>query len=337
MLLLCGQAARGLRLRIKSLQINGFKSFVDKTAFAFQPGITAIVGPNGCGKSNVVDAIRWAMGEQAPRRLRGKGMEDVIFAGSDARAPVGLAEVVLTFDNADGLAPPEYAEYAELQVSRRLYRDGESEYLINKTPVRLRDVLDFFRDTGIGTKGYTIVEQGRIAEIVSAKPEERRSLIEEAAGISRYNARREEAQSKLETTEQNLERASEVTEELAGRLRSLARQVEKANLYRRLKSEMRQGEIFLGLARYAGLAGDRKALTERLGAARTDEEARVREVATREEEIHSARQELEVLETGFQRLKDDQSELEATRREKESARQYQSREADTLEKRIVEL
>ena len=114
-------------MRIKSLQITGFNSFVDKTAFAFQPGITAIVGPNGCGKSNVVDAIRWAMGEQAPRRLRGKGMDDVIFAGSEARAPVGLAEVVLSFDNADGVAPPEFAEYAEIQVSLRLYRDGESE------------------------------------------------------------------------------------------------------------------------------------------------------------------------------------------------------------------
>ena len=133
------------------------------------------MGPNGCGKSNVVDAIRWAMGEQSPRRLRGKGMEDVIFAGSEARAPVGMAEVVLTFDNADGVAPPAFAAYAEIQVARRLYRDGESEYLINKVPVRLRDVQDFFRDTGIGTRGYTIVEQGRIAEIVSAKPEDRRS------------------------------------------------------------------------------------------------------------------------------------------------------------------
>jgi chromosome segregation protein len=178
-------------LRIKSLEIAGFKSFVDKTRFEFGSGTTGIVGPNGCGKSNVVDAIRWSMGEQSPRRLRGKGMEDVIFAGSEDRPPVGMAEVVLAFDASGGGAPPAFAAYAEIQVARRLYRSGESEYLINKVPVRLRDVQDFFRDTGIGTRGYTIVEQGRIAEIVSAKPEDRRSIIEEAAGISKYKARRQ--------------------------------------------------------------------------------------------------------------------------------------------------
>jgi len=176
-------------LRIKSLQISGFKSFVDKTVFSFKPGITGVVGPNGCGKSNVVDAMRWAMGEQSPRRLRGKGMDDVIFAGSEVRAPVSMAEVVLTFDNSDGLAPAAYAEFSEIQVSRRLYRSGESEYLLNKTSVRLRDVLDFFRDTGIGTKGYTIVEQGQIASIVSAKPDERRALREKLRGLSAVERR----------------------------------------------------------------------------------------------------------------------------------------------------
>ncbi|HET6303972.1 MAG TPA: AAA family ATPase, partial [Myxococcota bacterium] len=136
-------------MRIKSLQIQGFKSFVEKVVFEFEPGITGIVGPNGCGKSNVVDAMRWAMGEQSPRRLRGKGMEDVIFAGSETRPALGMAEVVLSFDNSAGIAPPAFAAYGEIQISRRLYRSGESEYLINKVPCRLRDVLDFFRDTGI--------------------------------------------------------------------------------------------------------------------------------------------------------------------------------------------
>ncbi len=232
-------------MRIKSLQIHGFKSFVDKTAFSFERGITGIVGPNGCGKSNVVDAMRWAMGEQSPRHLRGKGMEDVIFAGSDARAAVGLAEVVLTFDNADGVAPPEFAAYGEIQVSRRLYRTGESEYLINKTPVRLRDVLDFFRDTGIGTKGYTIVEQGRIAEIVSAKPEERRVLIEEAAGIGKYKARRREAERKLEGTDQNLLRVSDVLGEIRRQISSLERQAKKAARYKRLRELQRVLELSL--------------------------------------------------------------------------------------------
>jgi chromosome segregation protein len=150
-------------VRIKSLELNGFKSFIDKTRLEFKDGITGIVGPNGCGKSNVVDAIRWVMGEQSPRRLRGKGMEDVIFAGSEGRAAVGMAEVILTFDNGEGNGPAALSSYSEIQIARRLYRDGESEYLMNRTPCRLRDIHDFFRDTGIGTKGYTIVEQGHIA------------------------------------------------------------------------------------------------------------------------------------------------------------------------------
>jgi len=279
-------------LRIKSLQITGFKSFVDKTAFAFQPGITAIVGPNGCGKSNVVDAIRWAMGEQAPRRLRGKGMEDVIFAGSEARAPVGLAEVVLSFDNGDGLAPPEFAEYAEIQVARRLYRDGESEYLINKTPVRLRDVLDFFRDTGIGTKGYTIVEQGRIAEIVSAKPEERRSLIEEAAGISKYKARRVEAERKLEGTEQNLVRVRDVLGEIRRQIGSIERQAKKAARYKRLREVQRVLELSLAAEERAALGAEMEAAGMRLGALRDAAAGAEARLAEREAALEQRRLEL---------------------------------------------
>ena len=274
-------------MRIKSLQIAGFKTFVDKTAFSFERGITGIVGPNGCGKSNVVDAIRWAMGEQSPRHLRGKGMQDVIFAGSDARAAVGMAEVVISFDNADGIAPPEFASYGEIQVSRRLYRSGESEYLINKTPVRLRDVLDFFRDTGIGTKGYTIVEQGRIAEIVSAKPEERRVLIEEAAGISKYKARRREAERKLEGTEQNLVRVRDVLGEIKRQISSLERQAKKAAAYKRLRELQRVVELSL-------------ASEERRELALAIEQARVRVTAVRDQvaavEANLAEREAEVAE-----------------------------------------
>ena len=232
-------------MRIKSIQIHGFKSFVDKMLFEFRPGITGIVGPNGCGKSNVVDAMRWAMGEQSPRRLRGKGMEDVIFAGSDARPPVGMAEVLLTFDNANGTAPPAFAAFTEIQIARRLYRSGESEYLINKTPCRLRDVQDFFRDTGIGTRGYTIVEQGQIASIVSAKPEDRRYLIEEAAGIGKYKARRQEAERKIEGTEQNLVRVNDVLGEIKRQIGSLERQARKAARYKRLKETQRLLEVSL--------------------------------------------------------------------------------------------
>jgi chromosome segregation protein len=232
-------------VRLKSLELHGFKSFVDKTAIRFQPGITAVVGPNGCGKSNVVDAMRWVMGEQSPRRLRGKGMDDVIFAGSEGRAPVGMAEVILTFDNSQGTAPPAFAAYSEIQIARRLYRTGESEYLLNKVPCRLRDVQDFFRDTGIGAKGYTIVEQGRIAEIVSAKPEERRSLIEEAAGIGKYKARRREAESKIESTQQNLLRVNDVLGEIRRQIASIERQARKAARYKRLRETLRVLELSL--------------------------------------------------------------------------------------------
>ena len=242
-------------MRLKSLELHGFKSFVDRTTVSFKPGITAVVGPNGCGKSNIVDAMRWVMGEQSPRRLRGKGMEDVIFAGSEGRSPVGMAEVVLTFDNRDGSGPAGFAAYSEIQISRRLYRSGESEYRLNKVPARLRDVHDFFRDTGIGTKGYTIVEQGRIAEIVSAKAEERRSLIEEAAGIGKYKARRREAESKIASTEQNLLRVNDVLSEIRRQISSIERQAKKAARYKRLRETLRVLELSLAV-------DDRRALTD---------------------------------------------------------------------------
>jgi len=232
-------------VRIQSLQVHGFKSFVDRTVFSFKDGVTAVVGPNGCGKSNVVDAIRWVMGEQSARRLRGKGMDDVIFAGSETRPPIGMAEVVLTFDNEDGTGPGAYSSYSEIQICRRLYRSGESEYLINKSPARMKDVHDFFRDTGIGAKGYTIVEQGKVAEIVSAKAEERRILIEEAAGITKYKARRREAEGKIKSTELNLTRVKDVLGEIRRQISSLERQAKKAARYKRLRETQRVLELSL--------------------------------------------------------------------------------------------
>ncbi len=248
-------------MRLKSLELHGFKSFADKTVLQFKPGITGVVGPNGCGKSNVVDAMRWVMGEQAPRRLRGKGMEDVIFAGSEGFSPVGMAEVTLSFDNSEGTAPPAFAAYSEIAISRRLFRSGESEYLMNRTPCRLRDVQDFFRDTGIGTKGYTIVEQGKIAEIVSQKAEERRALIEEAAGIGKYKARRREAESKIKSTEQNLLRVNDILTEIRRQIGSIERQARKAAKYKRLRETLRVLELSLA-------ADDRRALAAGIEQAR---------------------------------------------------------------------
>src|SRR5262245_1602729 len=185
-------------MHIKKLEICGFKSFVDRTVIHFDHDVIGVVGPNGCGKSNVVDAIRWALGEQSAKALRGKAMGDVIFNGSESRPQAGFAEVTLTFDNGDPAMaqqlPLEYREYPEIAVTRRLYRgDGENEYFINKTPVRLRDVTDVFLGTGVGRKAYSIVEQGKIGLIVSARAEDRRVLIEEAAGITKYKARKRQA------------------------------------------------------------------------------------------------------------------------------------------------
>ncbi len=317
-------------MRIKSLQITGFKSFVDKTAFSFDTGISGVVGPNGCGKSNVVDAIRWAMGEQSPRRLRGKGMDDVIFAGSDARAPVGLAEVMLTFDNADGIAPPEFAAYSEIQVARRLYRTGESEYLLNKTPCRLRDILDFFRDTGIGTKGYTIVEQGRIAEIVSAKAEERRTLIEEAAGISKFKARRREAESKLKSTDQNLLRVKDVLGEIRRQISSIERQARKAAQFKRFREQQRVLELSLASEERVELLGELESGRGRLQGLRDDAIAAETRLAEREAGLEQRRLDLadreRILSLGNEAL----FQLRTTIKELESQISYERRERASL-------
>jgi len=222
-------------MHIKKLEICGFKSFVDRTTIHFDHDVIGVVGPNGCGKSNIVDAIRWCMGEQSPRQLRGKSMDDVIFTGSDSRHPSGFAEVTLTFANEGGEdaagLPLEYREYPEIAVTRRLFRDGTSEYLINKTQVRLKDVTDLFLGTGVGSKAYSIVEQGKIGMIVSAKPEDRRLLIEEAAGITKYKHRKKQAEKKMELTRQNLLRVGDIVAEIDRNLGQLKRQAAKAERY----------------------------------------------------------------------------------------------------------
>lgn len=229
-------------MRIRKLEIAGFKSFVDRTVIRFDEDVIGIVGPNGCGKSNIVDSIRWCMGEQSAKHLRGRAMSDVIFNGSESRGPHGMAEVTLTFDNTDPAAaltlPIEYREYAEIAVTRRLYRDGTSEYLINKTVVRLKDVTDLFLGTGVGTKAYSIIEQGKIGLIVSARAEDRRMLIEEAAGITKYKARKKQAELKMEQTRQNLLRIGDIVSEIQRSLSSLKRQAAKAERYVAYRKEL---------------------------------------------------------------------------------------------------
>ncbi|AKT42225.1 chromosome segregation protein SMC [Chondromyces crocatus] len=229
-------------MRIRKLEISGFKSFVDRTLIHFDSDVIGIVGPNGCGKSNIVDAIRWCIGEQSAKHLRGKSMSDVIFNGSETRPMHGMAEVTLTFENSDpesaAQLPLEYKDYAEIAVTRRLYRDGTSEYLINRTQVRLKDVTDLFLGTGVGTKAYSIIEQGKIGLIVSARPEDRRMLIEEAAGITKYKARKRQAEQKMEQTRQNLLRVGDIVSEIQRSLASLKRQAAKAERYVAYRKEV---------------------------------------------------------------------------------------------------
>jgi chromosome segregation protein len=317
-------------LRIKSLEISGFKSFADRVVLSFQPGITGIVGPNGCGKSNVVDAMRWCMGEQAPRRLRGKGMEDVIFAGTELRGSVGLAQVVLTLDNAEGRAPAAFAGYPEIQIARRLYRSGESEYLINKTTCRLRDVHDFFRDTGIGTRGYTIVEQGQIASIVSAKPEDRRHLIEEAAGIGKYKARRQEAERKLEGTEQNLLRVSDVLGEIRRQIQSLERQARKAARFKRLQARVQLLELSLAADDRRELIAEIDAANRRLATQRDEAQASALRLSEREADLERLRLELAERERAVVARSEVLFGLRSEIKQFESRIEYEQRERETL-------
>lgn len=237
-------------MRIKKLELCGFKSFKDKTVIHFDAGITGIVGPNGCGKSNIVDALTWVMGEMSAKDLRGSSMEDVIFAGSEGYAPMGMAEVSLTLENDGGPFPVKYLKHSEIMVTRRLNRSGESEYLINKEPARLKDIQEIFMDTGAGSKGFSIVAQGAIGKIITAKPEDRRNLIEEAAGITKFKVRKRESQRKLQSTEQNLVRLQDIIGEQKRQLDSLQRQAQRAERYRTLKNEVREKDLWLSSQNY---------------------------------------------------------------------------------------
>ena len=230
-------------MRLKRLEMIGFKSFAQRTIVELNPGITAVVGPNGCGKSNIVDALRWAMGEQSARHLRGQQMEDVVFNGSDSLPATGMAEVSIIFDNEDGRSPAEYSSFSEIMVTRRLFRSGESEYAINKVGCRLKDVVELFLGTGVGSKAYSIVEQGKVDELVNSKPEERRGLIEEAAGTSKYKSRKTVAEKKLERTHQNLLRVTDIVREIERQIRSMELQAKKAERYRALKSELKEKDL----------------------------------------------------------------------------------------------
>ena len=263
---------------LKSIEIQGFKSFPDPTHLTFSDGITAVVGPNGSGKSNIADAIRWVLGEQSVRTLRGGRMEDVIFGGTRERSPMGFCQVELTVDNSDGAIP---LEYAEVTVTRRYYRSGESEYFINRKAVRLRDVRELFMDTGLGEGGYSIIGQGRIDEILSVRSVERREIFEEAAGISKVRLRREESSRRLEKAEENLTRIRDIITELEGRVEPLRQQADKARQYLQYRDQLRQIEVGAAVDRLDRLEGLIKT-------ARVDSDNAERMLAARRSELEQA-------------------------------------------------
>lgn len=310
-------------MRIKKLELVGFKSFKDRTVIHYDAGITGIVGPNGCGKSNIVDALVWVMGEMSAKHLRGSSMEDVIFAGAEGYAPMGMAEVSLTLENDGGPFPVKYLNHSEIMITRRLHRSGESEYLINKEPARLRDIHEIFMDTGAGSKGFSIIEQGAIGRIVTAKPEERRTLIEEAAGITKFKARKRESQRRLKTTEANLVRLQDIISELKRQIDSLQRQAQRAERYRKLKTEIEDIELWVASVEYQQL----NEKTE--NAQRTYDEAKEQEV--------TASAELSQIDALLQTLKADLAEQERQIQIKQQANKDLNDNIRTKEKGIQEL
>jgi len=321
-------------VKIKKLHIVGFKSFVDQTTVHFDHDITCVVGPNGCGKSNIVDAIKWCMGEQSPSRLRGKHMEDVIFSGAEGRGPHGFAEVTLTFDNTDGLAPAEYSEYEEIQVTRRLDRQGNSDYLINRTPVRLLDVTNLFLGTGVGKRAYSIIEQGRIGFIVTSKPEDRRSMIEEAAGISKFKLSKRAAERKMDQTRQNLLRVTDIIGELERSLASLKRQAQKAERYKRYKKEMRDLDLWVASHRFLELRGQLVSVSASLSRATEDVRSSRTELVAKEASVEAERVSLQRLGTEVERGQARTYELDNSVRQLEGLiRQQRDRQAALVERR----
>jgi chromosome segregation protein len=399
-------------MRIKRVEIIGFKSFCDRAVVNISEQITGVVGPNGCGKSNIVDAIRWCMGEQSAKHLRGKAMEDVIFAGSETRGPAPMAEVSLTFDDvgfshetlelarhsdeaeteraldaidtagvepaadavvdavekiealpeteaeapkavfldkegnptlsateevaqilADKAPEFDFARYTEVTITRRLYRDGTSSYFINKTPCRLRDITDFFLGTGVGTKAYAIIEQGRIGQIVSSRPQDRRMIIEEAAGITKFKVKKKAAEKKLDQTRQNLMRVSDIVTELDKRMGTLRRQAQKAERYRKYRAEMKDIELWKGAHRWLELSAEGRLVSGRLDEARVELEDTRTEWAAKDAHVVAERAELSLEERRLVGVQEVVYELDNRIRLGESKIGFERREAEELEHR----
>ncbi len=277
-------------MRLKSIKLAGFKSFVDPTTTNFPENLTAVVGPNGCGKSNIIDAVRWVMGESSAKHLRGESMADVIFNGSNARKPVAQASIELIFDNSDATVTGEYGKFNEISVKRQVTRDGQSNYFLNGTKCRRKDIADIFLGTGLGPRSYAIIEQGMISRLIEAKPEELRVYIEEAAGISKYKARRRETENRIRRTRENLERLTDIRDELERQLERLSRQASAAEKYKQYKEEERLKGAQLKALRWKGLDSQVKQLDFVIGELDVSMEAKVAEQRHVDAEVERLRE-----------------------------------------------
>ena len=300
---------------LKNIEVHGFKSFAQKINFEFHNGITGIVGPNGSGKSNVGDAVRWVLGEQSAKQLRGGNMQDVIFSGTETRKPLSFASVAITLDNSDHKLP---VDYNEVTVTRRLYRSGESEYLINGSNCRLKDIQEMFYDTGIGKEGYSIIGQGQIDKILSGKPEDRRELFDEAAGIVKFKRRKNTTIKKLEEEKSNLVRVTDILNELTKQLGPLEKQAETAKIYLSRRDELRELDVNLFLLEYDHTGRLLKELEEKLGNAEAELREAEEEFGQTKAEYERLEQELEELGGHLDELKEKQQENALMKQEYES-------------------
>lgn len=327
------------KMRIKQLELLGFKSFRNKTSLTFPAGITAIVGPNGCGKSNVIDALRWVLGEQSPKHLRGQEMSDVVFAGNEGSAPLGMAEVNLLLEN-DPTDPTGNGgvlggNWSEIMISRRYFRSGESEYLLNKVPCRLRDIVEFFLGTGAGTKAYAIIEQGRVDHLINAKPEEIRALIEEAAGVSLFRSRRLAAERKMERTQENLARVADLLHEMDRQLGSLRRQAKKAEQYRALQEEFKAIDLALMCRAYRIFLADLANLDKRRDELVQQEDRLTHEGQRVQAERTEATTTLSREETALHTLEEQRHTFESTLRQGEQKKQFLSQQEQRAVTRVA--
>jgi chromosome segregation protein len=305
-------------MRIEKIELTGFKSFADRTTFALHPGITCIVGPNGCGKSNIVDAFRWVLGEQSAKSLRGEKMEEVIFNGAALKKPKGMAEVTIVVSGLNGAGQGENGGLVETAtISRRLYRSGESEYMINRTPCRLKDIRDIFLDTGLDFRSYSILEQGRIGEILNSKPLDRRFIIEEVAGVMKYKVRKAEALSKLESSRANLVRINDIILEVKKQINILDRLARKAERYKKLSSEMHEIELKMARREFEHIKEVHRGIIEEHASLKEEEAVKGARISETENQTESRRlvlidkeKELERLQNGYQAMERDISEIE---------------------------